>query len=225
MLKDRRVNLSRELSQEKRKLQMLDDSSKAVILSFMEKVKNDIGCTEEQEQYFQNLKAFLNPKTDKGCSVEQIMNLEVHQLLARILMEYVFLQNKDFENWWYDYDCFVDISVSIRYVEEVRRHIKATCSEFGVEAIVNRFAKAEEEQYRCCLEEALESIRGLVLTEEQLNEFYRMNMDSISYFIKGQISFDSYLENFLTKEEFFEALMTLSEGKHSLKTVEAYIIE
>ena len=221
MLNERRLNLSRDLSQEKRKLQMLDDSAKVAILSFIEKVKGESKCTEEQEQYFQNLKVFLNPKGNKSCSIEQIMNLEIHQLLVRVLLEYVFLRDKNFENWWYEYEYFEDIYVSNRYVENVRRRIIATYDEFGAEAIVNRFAEAEKEQYRSCLEDALESVYGMVLTEDKWQEFLETNAESINYFIKGHFSIDSNL----TREEFFDSLMTLSGGKYSLKKVEAYVIE
>lgn len=202
MLKERRLNLSRELSMLKRKLQMLDDSAKITIISFIEKVMAESRPTEEQKQYFQNLKAFLNPMGDKGCSLEKIMNLEVHQLLVQVLLEYVFLRDKNFDNWWYEYEYFEDISVSNRYVVEVRSRISATYDEFGLEAIINRYAEAEKEQYRCCLEDVLESIYGMVLTEEKWQEFLEMNAESINFFIKGHFSMDSYL----TREEFLRLL-------------------
>ena len=75
--------------------------------------------------------------------------------------------------------------------------------------------------YSCCLEDALESIYGMVMTEDKWQEFLEINAESINFFIKGHFSMDNYL----TREEFFEALMTLCDGRYSLKKVDAYVIQ
>lgn len=225
MYQERKLALCKESAMEKGKLQLLEDSVKVAIINYIEAIHAEYKCSEEQDQYLQNLKTFLDPKGDTACAMESVMNLEVHQLFVRVLLEYVFLRDMSFDSFWFEYEFFEDIPVSLRYKERIQNIIVATYNEFGVEAIVNRFTNAEEEQYRCCLEEAIEAIRGLVLTEERLNEFYRINMDSISYFIKGHISLDRDRDPFLTQEEIFETIMTLSGGKHSIKEVVAYRID